>query len=605
MLRRLAFGTALAAAAAMASPGGAFEANVYQVSAPVRHDNLSVFFVRGQGTTAPVPLTLSEAVASGSARIHVRQDGSGTHMIDNLSASPIFVPAGALLVGGLQDQVVAMSTIVPPGASNVLLSVFCVEKGRSSARVGDDPSAFKIGDAVLPSQMARLIMLAGSGAETSLRQVGIWLSARSVLEALSRRLGGPVSSPRSESSLPLALENARVAEAQSAYVEALGWPVVSGDVIGAVFAVNGRLSSAEIFSSNELFRKMWPQLLRGYTTQAAAEDTLASEPAPSTESVKAFLSGAEQGDLQETRLFGQVFGQVFGQDKLVQDKLERRASSAALYSSISDGNGSFVQRRYLARADASGLTATLEGTVLQLLQTGLFEQSAALGFRPYAWDNFFQLVEEYQRQVRMLGGADPARPVLLTLGDYQRALQLASLNVERHPIEIRSPFTSDPIFTGSNRGDSGTYALFKVGLPILLGLLAFFAASRQSRTPSRALRSMRRHRGVVVEPLRRRTLVVRPSPLLSPQLRPAELRLAPAERGGGPMSTDRAPAAAGAVALMRGSVRLGFHAVLVLGRKLGDLVTGRSRLIGTAVMTTLPGRKPSGSGLAGCMAAPA
>src|SRR5580700_11984837 len=204
MLRRLAFGTALAAAAAMASPGGAFGANVYQVSAPVRHDNLSVFFVRGQGTTAPVPLTLSEAVASGSARIHVRQDGSGTHMIDNLSTSPIFVPAGTLLVGGLQDQVVAMSTMVPPGASNVLLSVFCVEKGRSSARVGDDPLTFKIGDALMPSHMAKLMMLAGPGRAYDLRQVGIWLSARSVVEGVSRRLGGSVASPRSASSLPLA-----------------------------------------------------------------------------------------------------------------------------------------------------------------------------------------------------------------------------------------------------------------------------------------------------------------------------------------------------------------------------------------------------------------
>ena len=98
MLRRLVFGivAALAVGATMPSPGVALEAaSAYQISGPVTHDNLSVYFVRGQGTNAPAPLTLDEAMASGSARIHVKPDGSGTHMIDNLSTSAIFVPAGA------------------------------------------------------------------------------------------------------------------------------------------------------------------------------------------------------------------------------------------------------------------------------------------------------------------------------------------------------------------------------------------------------------------------------------------------------------------------------------------------------------------------------
>jgi len=69
---------------------------------------------------------------------------------------------------------------------------------------------------LLPSHMAKLIMRSGSGGESNLRQVGVWLSARSVVEGVSRRLGGSVAAPRSASSLPLALEDARIAEAQSA-----------------------------------------------------------------------------------------------------------------------------------------------------------------------------------------------------------------------------------------------------------------------------------------------------------------------------------------------------------------------------------------------------
>jgi hypothetical protein len=586
MLRRLVFGiaTSLVAAAAAPSPGVTLEApSAYQISGPVAHDNLSVYFVRGQGTNAPVPLTLDEAVASGSAKIHVRQDGSGTHLIDNLSTSAIFVPAGALLVGDLQDQVVATSTIVPPGASNVLLSVFCVEKGRSSARVGDDPSAFRIGDALLPSHMAKLILLSGSGGDANLRQVGVWLSARSVVEGLSHRLGGSVASPRSASSLPLALEDARVAEAQSGYVEALGWPVTSGDVIGAVFAVNGRVSSAEIFSSNELFRKMWPQLLRGYATQAMVEESLGSGPAPSTESVMAFLSGAEQGEVQDARLPAQ--------DKF-QDGLEKRVSDAALYSVLSEG--SFVQRSYLARTDGTELTTTREGTVLQMLQAGLFEQYSAPVFRPYTWDGFFQLVDEYQQQLRTLGSADPTRPIQPALVDYQHALLLASLNVERRNIDIRSPFTGGPIFTGGNRGDNGPHALFKVGLPILMGLLAFFAASRHRRAPARALRPARRYRSFALEPRRRRAVAVaQRSAVLSPEWQPTDLRLAPTDRAAGPVLPDEAPAG-GVMELLRGWARLGSYALRqtghVLRDALRDLIARRIWPIGLAVRASL--RRP-------------
>jgi hypothetical protein len=591
MLSRLVFGTvaSLAAAAAMPSPGAALEAaSAYQISAPVTHDNLSVYFVRGQGTNAPVPLTLDEAMASGSARIHVKQDGSGTHMIDNLSTSAIFVPAGALLVGGLQDQVVATSTVVPPGASNVLLSVFCVEKGRSSARPGDDPAAFKIGSALLPSHMAKLIMLSGSGGESNLRQVGVWLGARSVVEGVSRRLGGSVASPRSASSLPLALEDARIAEAQTAYVEALGWPITSADVIGAVFAVNGRVSSAEIFSSNALLQKMWPQLLRGYATQAMAVETISSEPAPSAESTKAFLAGAEQGDVQDTRLYAQDGS---------QERLERHASDAALYSVISEGNGSFVQRSYLARTDGTELTATREGTVLQMLQTAIFERNSPLVFRPYTWDGYFQLVDEYQHQLQTLGSADPARPNQATAVDFQHALLLASLNVERRNIDIRSPFTSDPIFTGGHRGDDGASALFKVGLPILIGLLAFFAASRHTRAPARAPRPVRRYRGFAVEPPQRRAVAVaQPSPVFSQEWQSTALQLVPTGRSAEPVLPDQAPAP-GVLELLRGWARLSSYA-------LRDVVARRLRPVGLAVTAWRRRQKQSDPGLAGCGAAP-
>ena len=50
-------------------------------------------------------------------------------------------------------------------------------------------------------------------------------------------------------------------------------PVIEGesDVIGMVVAVNGKVISADVFASRELFRKLWPRLLEGAALEAFLE----------------------------------------------------------------------------------------------------------------------------------------------------------------------------------------------------------------------------------------------------------------------------------------------------------------------------------------------
>jgi hypothetical protein len=281
--------------------------------------------------------------------------------------------------------------------------------------------------------------------------------------------------------------------------------------------------------------------------------------------------------------------------------MERRAGSAALYSALSEGDGSFVQRSYLARVDHANLTATREGTVLQLLQTGLLEQNP-LAFRPHSWDGYFQLVDGYQHELQTLG-AYPPGPIQPASADYQHALLLASLNVERRNLDIRPPFafTSDPAFTGNHRGDDGSYAPFKIGLPLLMGLLAFFAASRHGRAPSRAQRPVRRYRGFVVETVQPRVVALaRQSAVLSHAALAVEPQLAPAGRCTGPVPADQPPAA-GVLELLHGWARLGAYA---LRQALRDPIARDLRPIGVAMTSWLRRQKPSGSGLAGCEAAP-
>ena len=64
-------------------------------------------------------------------------------------------------------------------------------------------------------------------------------------------------------------------------------------VVGVVFAVNGKVTSAEVYGSAKLFQKAWPKLLRAAAVEAIAERATASDP-PSAMDVERFLVEARE-----------------------------------------------------------------------------------------------------------------------------------------------------------------------------------------------------------------------------------------------------------------------------------------------------------------------
>ena len=80
-------------------------------------------------------------------------------------------------------------------------------------------------------------------------------------------------------------------------------PEKETDVVGYVFAVNGKLNSADLYPSNALFRKMWAKLLRASATEAIAESDMTSSAGtpPSADAVMAFLETSEAGVASKTR----------------------------------------------------------------------------------------------------------------------------------------------------------------------------------------------------------------------------------------------------------------------------------------------------------------
>ena len=67
------------------------------------------------------------------------------------------------------------------------------------------------------------------------------------------------------------------------------------DIIGVVFVVNGKVTGAEVYGSNALFRKAWPKLLNSAAVEAVAErtDKPTTEP-PSAREIEYFLARAAE-----------------------------------------------------------------------------------------------------------------------------------------------------------------------------------------------------------------------------------------------------------------------------------------------------------------------
>jgi hypothetical protein len=374
--RLLLFAAGLFAfAASVASPAQAFES----IAAPIGSGNLSVYFVHGNGTGAAAPMPLDEALASGAVKIN--ESAQRPITIDNMSARPVFVPLGTLIAGGMQDQVVARGLIVPPGSTGTPLDIFCIDPFRGAARGDEDPLTFTSNGTLFPWRLARLALLA-NGSETKpielIRQSGIWWSIDTVRAQLSARLGEALEPPRAVSwkdtvggdarplallrarqstwrtSLPLALENLKLAEALAPYQAAFAADAQGADVIGAVFAINGRIEGAEIYQSHELFGRMWPNLLRAYATQAlAASGADAAETPPPVWEVNASLAAAQEAAARNPAAAFVV-----------------RENEATIMAEARDRDGNWIQRSFVPKLVPTANLGTPDAMAASILQSG-------------------------------------------------------------------------------------------------------------------------------------------------------------------------------------------------------------------------------------------
>lgn len=272
-----------------AKQDGAVAASDYRLSGPYTYKNLTVFLVHGKNLTNKPFLTLQEALAQKKAKVYETKDVNEL-AIRNLSNQDIYVQSGDIVRGGDQDRMISVDLIVPPRSGRMPIAAFCVEAGRWSKRGNEENASFSSSENSIATKDLKL------AAKRENSQQAVWENVKVAQDKLADNLVAAAVEIRATSSFEVSVENSKVKETTAAYTNALSRIVRNKpDVIGYVFAINGKVNSADVYASRALFVKLWPKLIKASAVEAVAElnNDIDAKPV-AAEAVETFLAESEK-----------------------------------------------------------------------------------------------------------------------------------------------------------------------------------------------------------------------------------------------------------------------------------------------------------------------
>ena len=308
-------------------------ADDYRISGPYTQENLSIFLIHSPRNEAATKLlTLQEAMEQ--KKVVVYETGHVNELaIENLSSENVYIQSGDIVKGGQQDRVFPTDFMLTSHSGRVPIASFCVERGRWSKRGVEPEKQFSASQLRAP----KMVVMA---ARDKKDQAEVWNEVSKAQDGLARtaqradRAGSGVGSGSgagigpgvansyspvmASTSMQLALESKPVVDATNAYVQNLS-KIVDGDtdVVGFAYAINGKVNSAELYSSSDLFRRMWPKLLQSSAAEALTERGKTSAPPPDIPAVQKTLADAEGGRESSTEVKGHMSVSKRDSDKMI------------------------------------------------------------------------------------------------------------------------------------------------------------------------------------------------------------------------------------------------------------------------------------------------
>lgn len=225
------------------------------VLAPRIHENLTVFPVAASHVSDfGSVLTLDEALTRGVLVIEEVGSGSVNQVVAvNRSDHYVFLMASEMIGGAKQDRTIGEDVLLEPRAK-AHIPVFCVEAHRWAA--APDGKFYSV-DAVTPVAVRR-------SARLEQDQAQVWAQVAREQERLS--------APSPTGALRSVYESVEVQRSLEPYVAHLEKVAVAApNVIGVVVAAGANIVAADLFYRPDLFRRLWPKLLRSYAAEVAGK----------------------------------------------------------------------------------------------------------------------------------------------------------------------------------------------------------------------------------------------------------------------------------------------------------------------------------------------
>jgi hypothetical protein len=318
----------------------------YTIGKPIESGNLTVFLIRGDDRLKnQKTITLQEALAQ--KKVLVRETGDVNQLqIENRSDAVVFIQSGDIVKGGRQDRTMQFDMILPPHSGNLPLPAFCVEHGRWGGRGSESAKGFADSNNSLVGKELKLAARkngdqqevwdqVASGASQMYHQAAACMPAPAQAEYEQR-----VQQENQGGSLELALENKHVNATADAQVKKL-LHVVDGDksVVGFAFAVNGKLNTADVYGSNDLFLKMWPKQLKSAALEAVENQGGKSKASAIAKSeVEKFLAPSPKPSASKEQT-------VNTRTKLVDEDLD----ASSVFETIDKNSGALVHKSIYAK----------------------------------------------------------------------------------------------------------------------------------------------------------------------------------------------------------------------------------------------------------------
>jgi len=217
---------------------------------PATYGNLTVvpvYFRQAKPAEDASYLTLDQALEEGVLEIREKDGGDVPWVVvSNRSDKRIFIMGGEILSGCKQDRIVARDVLIAPYRKRLLLPVYCVEAGRWHHASGQFKSEKNLGT---------YTMRGAAQSSSGNNQSKIW---NKVAES-NRRMGVSSDTEAYQDAFRTEEVAKLVSDVEQKFKDLL---LLENDTVGVVIGVGDRIIGVDIFSDPDLFRELWPKIIR-------------------------------------------------------------------------------------------------------------------------------------------------------------------------------------------------------------------------------------------------------------------------------------------------------------------------------------------------------